>query len=264
MASGPLPAPNDPGFAGCESQDPVTGCTDNEQWDLFGPLTGNTCLAPGGSVPNQPHPDGGLPCWARNAKDPQHAAGVDMTGAWAQGNVGRDDVLIAYIEGGVNYRNDGIKDSLDNIYLNRGELPYPETAGGRSAGRYDANRDGRFDIRDYAQDPRVNPPCPASVAPFAKHLEGVTWGCVTRGRHAYINAVDVAGYTTPYLSPEDLIAVFGHCRIVQGRVRACPESGRFDNDHNGYPNDISGWNFDRNTNDPQTDEPDYSHAPGLI
>ena len=53
-----------------------------------------------------------------------------MTGAWAQGNVGRDDVLIAYIEGGVNYRsNDGIKDALDNIYLNQGELPVPR--GGR-------------------------------------------------------------------------------------------------------------------------------------
>ena len=53
-----------------------------------------------------------------------------MTGAWAQGNLGRHDVLIAYIEGGVNYYNDGVKDALDNIYLNRGELPYPEGADG--------------------------------------------------------------------------------------------------------------------------------------
>ena len=37
---------SDPGFAGCESQDSVTGCQDNEQWDLFGPLPGNTCPAP--------------------------------------------------------------------------------------------------------------------------------------------------------------------------------------------------------------------------
>jgi hypothetical protein len=259
-----ITTPNDPGFAGCESQDPVTGCTDNEQWDLFGPLSGNTCLAPGGSVPDQPHPDGGLPCWALKATDPQHAAGVNMTGAWAQGNVGRDDVLIAYIEGGVNYKNDGIKDALDNIYLNKGELPYPQFADGRSAGRYDANGDGRFDIRDYAQDPRVNPPCAPGVTPFVEHQEGVTWGCVTGGQHAYINQVDVAGRQTPYLSPEDPIAVFGHCRIVHGIVKACPPGGRFDNDHNGYPNDISGWNFDRNTNDPQTDEPNYSHAPGLI
>jgi hypothetical protein len=80
---------------------------------------------------------------------------------------------------------------------------------------------------------------------------------VAGGRHAYIDAVDVAGRKTPYLTPEDLIAVFGHCRIVRGIVRACPPGGRFDNDHNGYPNDTSGWNFDRNTNDPQTDEPQH-------
>ena len=63
-AISPSDFPNDPGFAPCETQDPVTGCTDNEQWNLYGPLTGNTCLAPGGTVANQPHPDGGLPCWA--------------------------------------------------------------------------------------------------------------------------------------------------------------------------------------------------------
>ena len=261
--AGPV-TPNDPGFAGCESQDPIKGCTDNEQWDLFGPLAGNTCLAPGGSVHDQPHPDGGLPCWALHATDPQHAAGVDMTGAWAQGNVGRGDVLIAYIEGGVNYRDDGIKDSLDNIYLNQGELAYPEYADGRSAGRYDANHDGHFDVRDYAQDPRLNPPCPPGVAPFTKHVEGVTWSCVAHGQHGYIDGVDVARRKTPYLSPEDLIAVFGDCRIVHHLVKFCRKGHHYDNDGNGYPNDISGWNFDRNTNDPQTDEPDYSHAPGLI
>ena len=256
--------PNDPGFAGCESQDPVSGCRDNEQWNLYGRLSGDTCLAPGGTVPNQPHPDGGLPCWALHARDPQHASGVNMTGAWAQGNLGRNDVLVAYIEGGVNYNNNGIKDALDNIYLNPRELPYPESADGRSIGRYDLNRDGRVDVRDYAQDPRVNPSCPAGTAPFSNHEEGVTWSCTPGGAHAYIDRVDVAGKPTPYLSPEDLIAVFGHCRIVGGIARACPPQGRFDNDHNGYPNDISGWNFDRNTNDPQTDEPAYSHAPGLL
>jgi hypothetical protein len=147
--------PNDPGFAPCESQNPVTGCKNNEQWNLFGPLT-----AP---CPNgQPRPDGGLPCWAPLARDPQHASGVDETGAWAQGNLGRPDVLVAYIEGGVNYDSDGIKDGLNHIYLNRGELPYPERADGTtkpSGDRYDLNGDGRLNVADYAQDPRVNPPC---------------------------------------------------------------------------------------------------------
>jgi len=256
--------PNDPGFAGCEHQDPLTGCKDNEQWDLFGPLPGNDCPAAGTLAPVLPHPDGGLPCWAPKATDPQHVSGVDMTGAWAQGNLGRPDVLIGYIEGGVNYDSDSIKDGLDSIYLNRGELPWPQDSSGRDHHTYDLNHDGRFDIRDWAQDPRVNPPCPAGVKPFVHHEEGVTWSCVAHGRHRYLHSVHVHGALTPYLSPEDLIAVFGDCRIVRHRARFCRPGHHYDNDGNGYPNDISGWNFDRNNNDPQTEDRAYNHAPSLI
>jgi hypothetical protein len=248
--------PNDPGFAPCESQSLNAGCH-SEQWNLFGQLT-TPC--PNG----QPRPDGGLPCWAPLARDPQHASGVDMTGAWAQGNLGRPDVLVAYIEGGVNYDSDNIKDGLDHIYLNKGELPYPERADSTSAGRYDLNGDGRLSVGDYASDPRVNPACPAGTDPFTNHQEGVTWSCVNGGQHDYLNTVHVAGNSTPYLSPEDLIAVFGHCQIASGAIQSCPAGGRFDNDGNGYPNDVSGWNFDRNTNDPQTEDTSYGHAPGLI
>src|SRR5438270_5843287 len=187
--SGPAQAagqsfPNDPEFAPCESQttaqDVQSGCNNNEQWNLYGQLTSDC----GG----QPRPDMGLPCWAPAARDPQHAAGVDMTGAWAQGNVGRPDVLVAYIEGGVNYNSDGIKDALDNIYLNKGELPYPQDSSGQSHGTYDLNGDGHFDLRDYAEDPRVNPSCPTGVAAGVHHQEGVTWSCVPGGQHQYLNA----------------------------------------------------------------------------
>jgi Subtilase family len=256
--------PNDPGFAGCEHQDPITGCKDNEQWDLFGPLPGNNCPKAGTLEPVLPHPDGGLPCWATNATDPQHASGVNMTGAWAQGNLGRPSILIAYIEGGVNYSSDSIKDGLDAVFLNRGELPWPQDSSGHDHGTYDLDHNGRFDIRDWAQDPRVNPPCPAGVKPFVKHQEGVTWSCVTGGRHQYIHSVHVGGVETPYLSPEDLIAVFGDCQIVAHRVKQCVAGHHYDNDGNGYPNDVSGWNFERNNNDPQTEDRAYNHAPSLV
>jgi hypothetical protein len=173
-------------------------------------------------------------------------------------------MVIAYIEGGVNYSSNGIKDGLDNIYLNRGELPYPERANGEDEGRYDLDQNGRFDIRDYAHDPRVNPACPSGTTPFTRHEEGTTRGCLPGGQHAYLNQVDIGGVKTPYLSPEDLIAVFGHCRVTGGHLGSCPSGGRFDNDANGYPNDVSGWNVQRNTNDPQTDDSAYNHAPGLI
>ncbi len=275
-AAWPQTPPNDPGFAPCENAATFTpNCYSDpgaDQWDMFGPLSDAQYPCP---FPVVTHPDGGLPCWAVAAFDPDHMSGVDFTGAWAQGNVGRDDILIAYMEGGVNYSSDAIKDALDNEWLNKGELPCPERADGTSLAWpncYDLDGNGRVDIRDYVHDPRVNPSCPAGVAsdtPVARggglaiDVEGTSRNCVSSGQHQYLNAVHVQGTRTPYLSPEDLIAVFGHCRIQKGRIGQCLPGGRFDNDGNGYPNDINGWNSDRNNNDPQTEDMAYGHAPGL-
>ena len=35
-----------------------------------------------------------------------------------------------------------------------------------------------------------------------------------------------------------------------------------DKDHDGFVDDISGWNFHRDTNDPQTDQSTYGHSDG--
>ncbi|MBK5234012.1 MAG: hypothetical protein JJE13_13670 [Thermoleophilia bacterium] len=255
--------PNDPNFARCELQDPDTGCTDSEQWNLYGPMDG-LCKASGGAVFDQPRPDGGLPCWAQDAKDPEGSSGVNITGAWAQGNVGRDEMLVAYIEGGVNYSSNGIKDGLNAVYINEGELPYPRGWDGQDLGRYDYDGNGRFDIRDYAKDPRVNPECPIATPAFVTEEEGTTRACATDGTHDYLHEVNISGPKTAYLSPEDLIAVFGHCKITNHRIANCPAGARIDNDGNGYPNDVSGWNAYRNNNDPQTEDRNYNHAPGLI
>ncbi len=255
--------PNDTNFARCELQDPDTGCTDSEQWNLYGPMDG-LCKASGGSAFDQPRPGGGLPCWAQDATDPESSSGVNMTGAWAQGNVGRDEMLVAYIEGGVNYSSNGIKDGLNAVYLNEGELPYPRGWDGQDLGRYDYDGNGRFDIRDYAKDPRVNPGCPIATDPFVTEQEGTTRGCATGGTHEYLHQVNIGGPKTAYLSPEDLIAVFGHCKITGHRIVNCPAGAKIDNDGNGYPNDVSGWNAYRNNNDPQTEDRNYNHASGLI
>lgn len=207
-------------------------------------------------------PAGGLPCFAPLVTDPQHAAGVNLPGAWDQGVAGRDDVLIAYIEGGVNYISDGIKDGLDAVWLNTCELPYLERPDGTSYPAYDADGNGRVDVRDYVGDPRVNPAC-ATYAPHVD-VEGTTRSCLPGGQHDYLNRVTIGGTKTVYLSPEDLIAVFGHCRITDHQLAGCPVGGRFDNDGNGYPGDVSGWNAYRGTNDPQTEDLAYNHAPGLI
>ena len=214
--------PNDPGFAGCESQDPVSGCRDNEQWNLYGRLSGDTCLAPGGTVPNQPHPDGGLPCWALHARDPQHAAGVNMTGAWAQGNLGRNDVLRRLHRGRGELLNDGIKDALDNIYLNAGELPYPESADGRLVGTL--RPEPRRPLRHARLRPGSarQPAVPGRYRAVRRSRGGHDPELRAGGKHAVHRPVDVGGDPRPYLSPEDLIAVFGHCRIVRGIASGMP------------------------------------------
>src|SRR4051794_26006199 len=218
QAADPVNQPNDPDFP--------------SQWNFKGPAEGiDTATYP-------------------IARDPDNSMGIDFPGAWRQGNVGRPDILVAYVEGGVNYDSDGIKDSLDNIFINKAELPKPEHADGTPYDTYDSNGDGHFDLRDYIHDPRVNPDCPAGVEPFtAVDVEGTSRSCVPGGTHDYVNRVHIGGKLTPYLSPEDLIVAF---------------SNHVDEDGNGYVDDISGWNFDRNTNDPQYEDTTYGHAPGLI
>src|SRR5947207_14512370 len=128
---------------------------------------------------------------------------------------GRDDVIVAYMEGGVNWRLDDSPELRLRAYLNTGELPLPEDAGGMTHGTYDLNGDGVVNVDDYADDPRV-------PRPFL---------------HAQAGGI----------TAEDLIRAF---------------SAGHDDDGNGYVDDISGWNFHRDTNDPQTDNSVYGHANG--
>jgi len=170
-----------------------------------------------------------IPKCTRLATDPEGAAGMSVDQAWKRFTFGRPDVKIAYVEGGINWRLAEARPELtDRVYLNTGELPLPENAPDRSpCAAYDCNGDGQVDVQDYAQDPRLHRP--------------------------YVNG---------FLSPEDLIVAFGHCQVVSGKIgpRGCPPDAHFDNDHNGYANDISGWNFFRNNNDPATGDSTYNHS----
>lgn len=83
----------------------------------------------------------------------QLGAAVDL--AWNV-TTGSPDVLIAVLDSGVEWRDPAkMRDLLASTYLNRGELPPPlPTPPG--ADPYDANGDGRFDVFDYADDPRID------------------------------------------------------------------------------------------------------------
>src|SRR5207237_10861147 len=103
-AAWPQTPPNDPQFAPCENAATFTSdCYSDpgaDQWDMFGVLSDAQYPCP---PPVLQHADGGLPCWATAAFDPGHMFGVNLTGAAAQGNVGRADILISYMGGGGNY-----------------------------------------------------------------------------------------------------------------------------------------------------------------
>ena len=147
-----------------------------------------------------------IPRTAPLATDPEGKAGMAIDLAWRRYGTGRPDVRIAYIEGGVNWREAvGRRELAPRAYLNPGELPVPA-----GATRRDANGDGQLNVADYAGDPRIPRP----------YLHGE-------------------------LTPEDLIVAFSDGR---------------DDDRNGYTDDISGWNFSRANNDPQTEDSAYTHA----
>jgi len=189
-----LPAyPNDPDYAPAERGD-RTKTWNEEQWYLY------SCL----------------PSDAPAATDPEGASGMSVERVWNElGDRGRDDVIVAYMEGGVNWRLDDSPELRRRAYLNTGELPLPEDAGGVTHGAYDLNGDGVVNVDDWADDPRVRRPFLHTQA------SGIT--------------------------AEDLIVAFSDGR---------------DDDGNGYVDDISGWNFHRDTNDPQTDNSVYGHANG--
>ena len=197
--------PNDPDYAPAELA-PGTGLTFNvEDWYLF------DCI----------------PQSTPKATDPEGSSGMFFNQAWAKYGFGRSDLIVAYIEGGINWRQTETADLRRKAYLNCGELPAPEradgsTVAGSSPGclepgkSYDLDGDGVLTPDDYANDPRVARP--------------------------FIHQGTAGGITS-----EDLIVAF---------------SDGVDNDHNGYVDDISGWNFHRDTNDPQTDNSAYEHPDG--
>jgi hypothetical protein len=154
-------------------------------------------------------------------------AGFNAAGAW-KAERGRPDAVVAILDTGVDWSEQGLR---DQIHLNTGELPYPENADGSSCAAYDCNGDGVVNVDDYSHDPRVSLSYPGRIGPAA------------------------------LITAQDLIHAFGDCQIDPATHLAvqCVQGQHFDNDGNGFANDIAGWNFFDNTNDP-TDLSSYFAA----
>ncbi|MGP0084387.1 MAG: hypothetical protein ACLP0B_12265, partial [Steroidobacteraceae bacterium] len=82
LCTSSISGPNDPDYAPAE-RNPLGGLTFNaEQWHLY------DCIPQSAPV----------------AFDPEGASGMSVNQAWASFGMGRSDVIVAYIEGGVNWR----------------------------------------------------------------------------------------------------------------------------------------------------------------
>jgi len=159
---------------------------------------------------------------------------------------GRPDVTIAILDSGIKW--DDASAMLDLRFKNRlnaAELPAPEntivgapnepgedcsTYTGNGLGGDDINRDGVFNLRDYSCDARVNPDPARGVGPD------------------FPDGDPNAGQ--PMLDPQDLLIRF---------------SNGVDGDNggagNGYVDDIVGWDFVDDDNDPY-DDVQYGHGTG--
>ncbi len=182
-------------------------------------------------------------------------------------SLGRPDVTIAETDSGIEWDNRGAMIQVRAKYLlNTGELPAPkvdmsktfdpsthvdcESARAASGGDYDADggmpggtpggsgpipydvlEQGVFNVLDYA--------CDSRVANVVEHFPQCTNPPSTK---------ECRNGPPGMLTPEDLIIAF---------------SDGIDHDHDGYVNDIAGWNFVDNDNDPY-DDVHYGHGTGEV
>jgi hypothetical protein len=219
--TGPPPAnvqrqdkPSDPDYDNAEpdtsSSSPSTNIYD-ERFDLFGFPSALSPFALYQDGPNS------TACPITQRPCPQ-VAGFNAAGAWKRTR-GRGDVVIAILDTGIKWDRESLR---TQIHLNTGELPLPEDAAGNThpgaaKGGFDLNGNGVVDVDDFKNDPRV-----AHTGPG--------------------NPATVTG--------EDLINRFGHCTITGHVLGACPVGAKVDNDGNGFANDIAGWNFFDDNNNP--------------
>jgi hypothetical protein len=149
--------------------------------------------------------------------------GMSVDLAW-QVTTGRPDVLIAVLDSGIKWDDVGaMRDLARKVHINRGELPLPRDAAGHT--KPESSAGGAF----------LNPD------PYDLNDDGV------------FDVSDYAGDARVHdrngnglLDPQDLIRTF---------------SDGTDGDGNGYVDDIAGWNFLDDDNDP-FDEVSYGHGTG--
>jgi len=130
-------------------------------------------------------------------------------------------VLVAVTDSGIEW-NEG--QLTNQLFLNQGEIKPPMGCPGADGVKFDVNGDGRFNVLDYTTTTGH------MLAPAAS-------ACDPRVSDKNGNGV---------IDPEDLIQAFSDGK---------------DDDGNGYVDDISGWDFFHDDNDPM-DDTGFGHGTG--
>ncbi|MEZ4408091.1 MAG: S8 family serine peptidase [Polyangiales bacterium] len=151
-------------------------------------------------------------------------AGNHVDRAWGV-TIGDPRVLISVLDSGINWDND---DLANKVALNTAELPMP-----MGATSYDANGDGVVSVADYLHDPRLT--CGTGDVMARDQFR-------CRGADGMPNDPNRNGI----LDAGDLIRTF---------------SDNTDADNNGYVDDIAGWDFFKDDNDP-ADDTRFGHGTG--
>ncbi|MFO0563263.1 MAG: S8 family serine peptidase [Polyangiales bacterium] len=154
-------------------------------------------------------------------------AGNNTDRAWGL-TLGDPRVLIAVLDSGIQWDERNIQ---LQAALNLAETPRPQRADGSEFATHDADGNGRIDVRDYANDPRIT--CGTALP----HPIGACRDAMGQPNDANRNGILDAG---------DLIRTF---------------SNGMDEDGNGFVDDISGWDFFKDDNDPY-DDTRYGHGTG--
>ena len=169
------------------------------------------------------------------------ASGMSVDRAWAL-TTGSPNVRIAILDSGIEWDQ---PDLANKEWLNAAELKgvaRPQDKNGVVCGGtgdlagYDCNGDGIFNVADYRDDPRISP-----VVAGEKCLDGMD-------------------PDKPTKNDRILGDVNRNCLLDAGDIIELFSDGT-DDDLNGYTDDIGGWDFYRNDNNPY-DDTRYGHGTG--
>src|SRR2546430_2625495 len=236
-----------------------------------------------------------------NGQDKEGASGMSLEAAWKDiahwprlawsgedsSSEARPDVVVGYIEGGVNYWRTGADQLIKKIYLNRAEVMANPTC----AARYHDNGDPWFNVLDFPGTPDHNGngyldpedliiECSNGVDDdgngYTDDISG--WDFYNRQNNPHSQDVTYGHHNGQMLNGEAAIndgGTLGACPLCMvmpiragaealDRTDDLAQAFLFAAEGTGYTDDISGWAFNNRQNNPHSQDVTYGHHNGQM